>query len=150
MVRRLRVRVNERWFTVQVGDLDVNPVRVLVDGEPVDVDLERLETTGVPEAAPQPSLAGSVVDVESPASPGAETAVVRRGPARVFRSPMPGVVLSVAVEKGQQVVTGDEVCVLEAMKMQQSLRADWSGVISTVHVKPGQQVLDGDPIVELG
>ena len=69
---------------------------------------------------------------------------------RTFRCPMPGVILSVAVESGQQVVTGDEVCVLEAMKMQQSLRADWSGVVQTVHVRPGQQVLDGDPIVELG
>ena len=62
---------------------------------------------------------------------------------------MPGLILSVAVKVGDQVVTGDEVCVLEAMKMQQSLRADWSGVVSAVHVKPGQQVLDGDPIVDL-
>ncbi len=62
---------------------------------------------------------------------------------------MPGVILSVAVGTGDQVVTGDEICVLEAMKMQQTLRADWSGIVGKVHVAPGQQVLDGDPIVEL-
>jgi propionyl-CoA carboxylase alpha chain len=62
---------------------------------------------------------------------------------------MPGVILSVSVQVGDQVVTGDEICVLEAMKMQQLLRADWSGIVTKVHVGAGQQVLDGDPIVDL-
>ena len=63
---------------------------------------------------------------------------------------MPGIVLSIAVSVGDQVTTGDDICVLEAMKMQQTLKADWSGVVSAVHVIPGQQVQDGDAIVELG
>ena len=44
---------------------------------------------------------------------------------------------------------GDEICVLEAMKMQQSLRAEWAGTVKAIHVSPGQQVLDGDAIAEL-
>ena len=68
---------------------------------------------------------------------------------KAFTSPMPGVVVSVAVVVGDVLVTGDEICVLEAMKMQQTLRADWSGTVGTVHVQSGQQVLDGDPIVDL-
>jgi len=147
---RMRVKVGERWYTAQVGDLDSNPVRVLVDGEAIDVDLELVGETA--------SLAAPMVlgpPSETPALPegGSSEAApaAQRVPAapRVFRAPMPGVVLSVAVDKGQQVVTGDEICVLEAMKMQQSLRADWSGIVNAVHVKPGQQVLDGDPIVDL-
>ena len=43
----------------------------------------------------------------------------------------------------------NEICVLEAMKMRQSLRADWSGIVKTIHVIPGQQVQDGEPIAEL-
>ena len=62
---------------------------------------------------------------------------------------MPGIIVSVSVEVGAQVVTGDEICVLEAMKMQQTLRADWTGMVSAVHVQPGQQVSEGDPIVAL-
>ena len=58
-------------------------------------------------------------------------------------------IISISVERGDQVITGDEICVLESMKMQQSLRADWSGIVKTVHVQAGQQVLDGDPIVDL-
>ena len=62
---------------------------------------------------------------------------------------MPGVIVSVSVGVGDQVVTGDEVCILEAMKMQQVLRADWTGIVREVYVQPGQQVLDGDPILGL-
>ena len=62
---------------------------------------------------------------------------------------MPGVILSVTVKIGDQVITGDEICVLEAMKMQQTLRAEWSGIVQAVHVESGQQVLDGDPLIDL-
>ena len=62
---------------------------------------------------------------------------------------MPGTILSIEVGVGDLVVTGDPVCVLEAMKMEQVLRADWSGVVRVVHVIVGQQVSDGSPIIEL-
>ena len=123
-------------------------MRVLVDGEPVDVDIRRtghaegVRALGRGDDAPR--------DAPHAAGPPRTPTPPQAAAVRTFRCPMPGVILSVAVESGQQVVTGDEVCVLEAMKMQQSLRADWSGVVQTVHVRPGQQVLDGDPIVELG
>ena len=68
---------------------------------------------------------------------------------KVFKCPMPGMIISVTHKEGDNVITGDEVCVLEAMKMQQTLKADWSGVVKKIYVKAGDQVLDGDPILEL-
>ena len=62
---------------------------------------------------------------------------------------MPGTILSIEVIPGDQVVTGDPICILEAMKMQQVLRADWSGVVKSVLVTVGQQVMSGAPIIEL-
>ncbi len=62
---------------------------------------------------------------------------------------MPGTILSVEVAVGDELAIGDQICVLEAMKMQQVLRADWSGVVRAVHVVVGQQVPDGSPIIEL-
>ena len=68
---------------------------------------------------------------------------------RTFYSPMPGVIISVALKEGDQVVTGDDVCILEAMKMQQVLKADWSGIVKKVFVSSGDQINDGSPIIEL-
>ncbi|TPP60499.1 Propionyl-CoA carboxylase alpha chain [Fasciola gigantica] len=64
-------------------------------------------------------------------------------------APMPGLVRSVAVKVGDKVSDGQELCVLEAMKMQNSLSALRSGVVKKVHFKAGETVGDGDVIVEL-
>ncbi len=147
MTKRLKVKVEGQWFDVQITDLSTRPIKVLVDGEPVEVEIE---PTGHTETVQQSGFSEDVTTDEAQATGSAEAPAPPKASAiRTFRSPMPGVILSVAVEKGQQVVTGDEVCVLEAMKMQQSLRADWSGIVKVVHVKEGQQVLGGDPILEL-
>ena len=147
MTKRLRVKVEGQWFDVQITDLSTRPIKVLVDGEPVEVEIE---PTGHTETVQQSGFSEDVTTDEAQATGSAEAPDPPKASAiRTFRSPMPGVILSVAVEKGQQVVTGDEVLVLEAMKMQQSLRADWSGIVKVVHVKEGQQVLGGDPILEL-
>ena len=44
---------------------------------------------------------------------------------------------------------GDEICVLEAMKMQQTLRAEWTGIVDEIHVETGQQIQGGDKILSL-
>ncbi len=149
MSKTLKVRVRDRWFTVEVGDLTGNPVRVLVDGDPVDVDLEGLTARQEKPSPPGPRYAEAAPASEPEANPNAKTTPATPTATKTFRSPMPGVILSVAVKIGDQVVTGDDVCVLEAMKMQQVLRADWTGIVRAIHVEPGQQVLDGDPIAEL-
>ena len=137
----LRVRVNDRWYTVEAVDVDAEPAVVLVDGERVEVSLsEPLIRADAPPA---------VADAPAPQTAAPTPAAAPSAGGRAFTSPMPGIVLSIAVSVGDQVTTGDDICVLEAMKMQQTLKADWSGVVSAVHVIPGQQVQDGDAIVEL-
>jgi propionyl-CoA carboxylase alpha chain len=55
-------------------------------------------------------------------------------------SPMPGLMISINVEPGQSVEAGEELAVLEAMKMENVLRAERSGVVGEVNVKPGDTV----------
>ncbi len=162
MTRTVKVKLEDRWYTVEVGDLTERPVRTVVDGHVVEVNLsDPVEDT----VAPTPSSArrrpaGTSAPRPVPSTPPAPSpAAVARptgavvdsppSPEKVFSAPMPGTILSIAVSPGDQVVTGDAICVLEAMKMQQMLRADWSGVIKSVLVTVGEQVMSGSPIVEL-
>jgi propionyl-CoA carboxylase alpha chain len=64
-------------------------------------------------------------------------------------SPMPGAVVSVSVKVGDQVVPGQEVCVIEAMKMQNALYIQAAGKVKAVYAKPGATVSAGDPLVEI-
>ena len=161
MTRTVKVKLEDRWYTVEVGDLTERPVRTVVDGYVVEVNLSDPDEDTV---APTPSSARRRPARTSAPRPVPSTPPAPRPPAtrppgavvdsppspeKVFSAPMPGTILSIAVSPGDQVVTGDAICVLEAMKMQQMLRADWSGVIKSVLVTVGQQVMNGAPIVEL-
>ena len=63
-------------------------------------------------------------------------------------SPMPGLLVSVAVTVGQEVKVGEELAVVEAMKMENVLRAERDGVIAAVHVQPGDSLAVDQAILE--
>ena len=96
------------------------------------------------------AVVGDAVDVDWPGG----HARLRRTPRFVdpadavasgsLLAPMPGTVISVAVEQGQQVEAGQPVLVLEAMKMQHTVRAPGPGTVTEIDVKPGAQVAAGE------
>ncbi|MFY9895950.1 MAG: acetyl/propionyl/methylcrotonyl-CoA carboxylase subunit alpha [Xanthobacteraceae bacterium] len=64
------------------------------------------------------------------------------------RCPMPGLVVSVAVAEGQEVKAGETLAVVEAMKMENILRAERDGTIKNIRVKPGDSVAVDAVIME--
>jgi pyruvate carboxylase subunit B len=75
------------------------------------------------------------------------TANEARGPA-ALKAPMPGLVVRVQVEAGAAVAAGSGVVVLEAMKMENELRAASAATVRTIRVKPGEAVEKGQVLVE--
>jgi biotin carboxyl carrier protein len=65
-------------------------------------------------------------------------------------SPMPGTVVAVLVREGQVVKTGEGLAILEAMKMENEIRAPRDGVVREVGVEPGESVAQGDLLVHIG
>ena len=59
-------------------------------------------------------------------------------------APMPGTVVTVAVDKGDDVDAGTTVLVLEAMKMQHTVTAPHDGTVTEINVEPGAQVAAGE------
>ena len=67
---------------------------------------------------------------------------------RLVISPMPGLVVSIDVALGQEVQEGEAVCIVEAMKMQNIIRAAASGTVKAINVKPGDSVAADEIMVE--
>ena len=67
---------------------------------------------------------------------------------RLILSPMPGLVVSIAVEPGQAIKSGQTVAIVEAMKMQNIIRAERDGTIKAVGPKPGDSVAADEMLVE--
>lgn len=62
---------------------------------------------------------------------------------------MPGRVVTLLVQEGQEVASGQGILVLEAMKMENEIRAEYDGTVTKIHVQPGQAVDMGNPLFEL-
>ncbi len=66
---------------------------------------------------------------------------------RLLLCPMPGLVVSIAVQVGQAIKAGDELCVIEAMKMENVLRAERDVTVAQIHVAPGDSLAVDEPIM---
>jgi propionyl-CoA carboxylase alpha chain len=64
-------------------------------------------------------------------------------------SPMPGLLVSIAVKEGDEVRAGEELAVLEAMKMENTLYAERDGVVKKINFEPGASLAVDDKIMEL-
>jgi propionyl-CoA carboxylase alpha chain len=136
--------VTVEWFGGRDGYAVDGPT--VVAASPTEVTLE----TGGLRTTYQVAVDGAAVDVDSPYGHVRLSRVPRFvDPADQVASgsllaPMPGTVISVAVEAGQQVSAGQTVLVLEAMKMQHTVSAPVAGVVTEIDVKPGAQVAAGE------
>ena len=65
-----------------------------------------------------------------------------------LRSPMPGKLISIDVQPGSKVFAGQQVAVMEAMKMQNILRSEKDAVVKAVHFKQGDSVAVDVTIIE--
>ena len=139
----LRIKVGDNWYTVQIGDLTQSPVQVTVEGETFEVEVEGLS----PPPAPTRRGRSRQTQIKAPTAQSQSSAANYSDD--ILRSPMPGRVISILVRPGDSVSAGDEVCVVEAMKMEQSIRAHRDGVVKTIFVQPMDPVKADDPLIEL-
>lgn len=130
-MKKFRITVAAKSYSIEIGDLRGSPMTVVVDGEAFSVDVQPLEDAGLPTAEP-----------EHPVPPDL-TAAEEVGPSRVT-APMPGKILDVAVLDGDRVQRGQVLCTLEAMKMKSPIRAPRAGTVGRVQVQQGQTVEHGD------
>ena len=150
MARKIKITIDGKSYSVEVKDINADPIEMVVDGHNVSVTLGDEDppiaiksTTEVKDSTQDELKADSVNAPEPPKK------VSAPGPIKEFTAPMPGMIISIAVKEGDQVVPGDEICVLEAMKMQQTLRAEWAGIVDEIYVATGQQIQGGDKILGL-
>jgi biotin carboxyl carrier protein len=138
------ITVNGRPFVVEVTDEG----NVLIDGISYDIALEG-ETVIAGEDSFPFQVSGLAMTAAAPAAaPSPSAPAIEAGTGAVLAI-MPGKIVRVMVEPGQEVEEGQAVCVLEAMKMENELNARQSGTVKAVHVQPGDDVEKDQVLVEI-
>lgn len=139
---KVSVKIDGQTYDVEIQDLNKRPVVAIVEGETFEI---HPETELARVAQPSESPSGTIpapVKLTAPATPPTS--------GKAMLAPLPGTVTEIFVLSGAKVEVGQPVCVIEAMKMKNTIRADRSGTVASVLVSPGQSVKHKQVLVEFG
>ena len=140
---KYHVKIDDQEYEVEVEDIKARPILAKVEGETFEVWPEEVQAAAVSApSAPAPSAPSA------PAAPVVTQAAPVQGGAKVVAAPIPGVILSLSVREGDKVTNGQELLILEAMKMNNAIRASRDGTIARILVNPGDHVKHGQALME--
>ena len=134
-MKEYKYTIDGKTYEVTIGDIADNIASVTVNGEDFKVEME-------PEKEPEKPKV--VRPVAAPASSQGSKAVNSQN---AVKAPLPGTIIEVKVNVGDEVKAGDVVVVLEAMKMANNLEAEKGGKVTAICVQPGQSVMEDEALV---
>lgn len=144
VARRIRVKVRGNWHTVEIPDPERHPFHIIVDGEPMEVEVEPDSQEADPArtkraSRPQPTQTDVPIGLQG----------IIESDSKLVRCPMPGRIVSVSIEVWDKLSPGAKLCILETMKMEQSIQISREGIVRAVFIEPGHNVAAGDPLIQL-
>ena len=133
-------------YEVEIEEVEGNIAKVNVNGIPFEVELQqpinaaKHPTIVKPKVeAPKPVAANAPAKPAAPVQPAAPA-----GTGNAQKAPLPGTITSINVK------VGDTVIVLEAMKMQNNIEAEYAGTVTSITVNPGDSVMEGAVLLTIG
>lgn len=138
-MKEYKYTINGNKYEVVIGDITDNVATLTVNGEEFKVEMER---EAEPEKKKPVVRAAAASDAADEPAGGAAP-----NKANALKAPLPGVITDILVEVGQEVQAGDNVIVLEAMKMANNLQAEKSGKVTAICVQVGQSVMEDEALV---
>ncbi|MGX8683240.1 MAG: biotin/lipoyl-containing protein [Bacteroidales bacterium] len=143
-MKEYKYTINGNKYNVTIGDIEENIAHVEVNGVPYTVEMEKAP------AAPKKVVRPVVAAAAPAAAPAPETKVSRPAAAAGksgIKSPLPGVILQIKVNVGDQVKRGQVLMVLEAMKMENNIPSDRDGKVVAINVSKGDSILEGTDLI---
>ena len=147
-------------YEVEIAEVEGKIARVNVNGIPFEIEMQKpinaakhpalaatkRTATAAPAEAPAAPAAAPVA--AAPAKPAAQPAAAGAGNA--LKAPLPGTINAINVKVGDKVNVGDVVVVLEAMKMQNNIEAEYAGTVTSILVNQGDTVMEGAVMLTIG
>ena len=130
---KMQVKIDDKTFDVDIEDISARPISVRVDGQAFTVWPESAQSAPL-QAIAQPAGSMAQPTASPPASQPAAASSSQ------VRAPIPGVIIEISTKPGDAVKYGQQLCVLEAMKMKNSIRANREGIIDQVLISANDQV----------
>ena len=153
-MKEYKFKINGNPYNVTVNSVEGNIADVTVNGASYKVEMENAPVASQPSAPAAPvapvQIAAAQQNAPAQAGPATPAAPKATGSGKTVTAPLPGVIIEVSVKVGDAVKAGDQVAVLEAMKMENAIEATCDGTVTSISVNKGDSVLEGAPIVTIG
>ena len=137
MIRGNQYDVNIKSIEDDIADIEVNGSRYEVE---VKMAKKQTKTPKLMRSHVVPHEHGEKARTSKPTE--------KKGTGFI-KAPLPGTILEISVKPGDEVEMGDNLLIMEAMKMENNIKADKYGKISDIKVSVGDSVLEGDVLVEI-
>jgi biotin carboxyl carrier protein len=146
--------INQKEYRAEVSEINSEYALVQVNGREFRVDLQQLALAKLmpvetrrsdarPEAAAlKPAAMAAPAPGPAPAGKGGEAS-------NIVKAPLPGLIIDVKVREGEKVKAGQNIVVMEAMKMENQIQATIDGTVKKIFVKKGDNVAEGNTLVEI-
>jgi biotin carboxyl carrier protein len=141
-MKKFNLKINDHSYSVDILSMDSNAATVDVNGILYEVEVEK-------ELKPSKAILPRKDFVPSSNTLPRVKTYAADNSTGIIRSPLPGKVIDIAVNVGDRVTTGQTVICIEAMKMENNIRADKDGIIKTVSVQAGAIVIEGELLIEI-
>ncbi|MGN1239388.1 MAG: biotin/lipoyl-containing protein, partial [Paludibacteraceae bacterium] len=143
-MKKFKFTIAGQPYDTTVNEIEPNVCEVTVNGTVFQVEIEKQETVKKkPVVAPRPAAASVATSAAKPAAAPAAAGTT------VVKSPLPGSIVKVMVQAGQDIKKGDTLLTMESMKMENVIASEVTGKVKNVLVQPGQNVMQDDKLVEI-
>lgn len=143
-MKKFKFTIKGNAYDVEILNIEENVAEVQVNGTVYAVEVDKnIQQTKTPilvrtPVVPSTDVSPSTQKTSSPQTP--------KGGGTI-KSPLPGVILNIAVKVGDTVQMGQKIITLEAMKMENNINSDKEGKVAAIKVKKGDTVMEGDVLV---
>ena len=151
-MRQYNLCINNNAYEVVIKEVTEEDITAEVNGEEFVVKIQDIkDLSKASSVSPfQPAVADSQPTQTEAASSSGPSVATPEGSGEGICSPMPGQIIGVYVSKGDKVLAGQKVMVLEAMKLENTITADREGTVVNVFVKEGDIVNQNQSLLVIG
>ena len=126
-------------YNVEIKSFEYNIAEIEVNGTPYKVEVHKeIKQTKTPQ------LVRPLIQKE-----GSGKIKKKLSSSYIVKAPLPGNILKIMINKGDEVKKGDNLMIMEAMKMENNILSEKDGIIKSINIKVGDSVLQGDTLIEI-
>jgi biotin carboxyl carrier protein len=155
-MKNYKFTIHDNQYSVDIVDIEDKNATVEVNGTPYLVEMEMEIRKPVTVHKKIVKVAHPTTTIDNPTQPPqprvepVPPAATAPSGGSVIKSPLPGVVLDIYVNVGDNVKQGQRILMLEAMKMENNIDADKEGVVKEIRVRKNDSVMEGDVLMVIG